>query len=319
MQCIEHAVRALNDVNYKIKKYHIFKIYEPKVRLIMSLNIVDKLVNHYFTENVLKIKLEKYLDIRNVATRKDLGTDYAIKLLRKYIEYYKNKEKVYYLKIDIKKYFYNIDHEVLKKMLIDKLTDDEYIRVCNIIDSTDESYINEEIIKLGDNKLPLYKKGKGLPIGNLSSQLLSIFYLNELDHFIIHNLKLKHYIRYMDDFVILNNDKEKLRIALKRITFMLKNKYYLDINANKTFIKDINSGLIFLGRRFLVKRNKTIMIIYSSSYRKIKKNIRKIYFKYKNGYIKFNKFFESMTTYLYSYKFSRKKLKNHLESRIIRK
>ena len=309
MQCIEYIIKSLNDENYKIKRYHIFKIYEPKVRLIMSLNVVDKIINHYFTEYILKPNLEKYLDIRNVATRENMGTSYAIKMIKKYIEYYKRMDNCYYLKIDIKKYFFNIDHNVLKNMLVDKLDSDDYKRVCNIIDSTNEEYINREILKINDNNLTLYKYGKGLPIGNLSSQLLSIFYLSELDHYIVHDLKLKHYIRYMDDFIIFSDSKDKLVNALNKIKQILLNGYKLEINKNKTYIKNIKYGLIYLGRRFIIKDNKTIMIMSNTSYYKTKKGIKKNNYKLNNKYITFKKYFESISNYLYSYKYSINKIK----------
>ena len=83
----------------------------------MSLSIHDKIINHYVTEFILKPKLEKYLDHRNIATRKNMGSDYGIKLVKKYLEQLKKYDQVYVLKIDISKYFYHIDHEVLKRMI----------------------------------------------------------------------------------------------------------------------------------------------------------------------------------------------------------
>ena len=239
---LNKALDRLNDPNYIINNYNIFLIYEPKVRIVMSLDVIDKLVNHVFTKEVLIPACEARLDIRNIATRKNMGTSYGIKLIRKYIEFYKRKcgSNFYVLKLDISKYFYNIDHEVLKRMLRKILDNEDYLRVCNIIDSTNEKYINETIQRLEKKckeKLPRYKKGKGLGIGNLSSQCLSVFYLNELDHYIVHDLGLKHYIRYMDDFIILSDDKEKLYRAKDKIIDKLEKKYLLKINYKKTFIK----------------------------------------------------------------------------------
>lgn len=197
--------------NYKIKRYNIFTINSPKYRIVMSLNMKDKIINHYVARFILLPKLNKYLDIRNCATRKNMGYDYAIKLLKRYIECNKKYGKFYILKIDISKYFYSIDHNILKELLKDKLNEEEYKIVSSIIDSTNESYINNIIINIKNNllikdknrseeinKLPLYEYNKGLPIGNMTSQILSIFYLYKLDHYIIHNLNLKYMVRYMD-------------------------------------------------------------------------------------------------------------------------
>ena len=168
---------------YNIVKYNIFSINSPKYRIVMSLNMKDKIINHYVSRFILIPRLEKYLDIRNCATRVNMGYDYAINLVKKYIEYNKKYDKFYILKIDISKYFYSIDHNVLKSLIIDKLNDDEYNIVCSIIDSTNKRYINEKIEVIKDrllvkdsnrsneiNKLPFYEYDKGLPIGNMTSQ-----------------------------------------------------------------------------------------------------------------------------------------------------
>ena len=110
---LENIINICNCINenYFIKHYNIFLVYEPKVRVIMSLNIHDKLINHFMTRYVLEPKLTKYLDNRNIATRVGLGCDYGIKLIKKYINKMKKYNNFYILKLDIKKYFYNINHD----------------------------------------------------------------------------------------------------------------------------------------------------------------------------------------------------------------
>jgi len=103
----------------------------------MSLNLVYKLINHYISRTVLIPKLERYLDIRNVGTRKNMGTSYGLKLLKKHLNLNKKYGEFYVLKLDISKYFYTIDYDKLKSMLKDKLDNDEYNIVSKIIDSTD--------------------------------------------------------------------------------------------------------------------------------------------------------------------------------------
>lgn len=193
MENIFDIKNILEKDNYQIKKYNIFYINSPKYRIIMSLNLKDKLINHYVARNILIKKLYKYLDIRSCAARSYMGYDYAIKLLKRYIEINKKYNNIYVLKLDISKFFYNIDHDVLKSLLIDKLDKEEYNIVSGIIDSTNSDYINKIIINIKNNLLkkdnkrckeinsiPLYKYNKGLPIGNMTSQILSIFYLYKL-------------------------------------------------------------------------------------------------------------------------------------------
>ena len=179
---ISDVYNLLND--YKVGKYNIFLIKDPKYRIIMSQNINDKIINHLMADILVKV-LDNSLINTNVASRKGKGTSYGIKYLKKYLN--KLEGEVYALKFDISKFFYNIDHDVLKRMLDKKIKDKKYLGILfKIIDSTDEDYINERIIKLKEreisylrnsnlndkdkrideiNRIPLYKKDKGLGIG----------------------------------------------------------------------------------------------------------------------------------------------------------
>ena len=117
MMFINKIHEILISGNYDGGRYNIFLIRDPKYRIVMSQGIIDKVINHYVTRFILIPKLEKRLDIRNVATRKNLGTSYAYKLLNKYLEKYKKYDYFYILKLDIKKYFYRIDHNILKNLI----------------------------------------------------------------------------------------------------------------------------------------------------------------------------------------------------------
>ena len=246
--------------NYKIDKYNLFMIYEPKERLILSLDLKDKIINHMVAYLLFDV-LEKSLIDSNVAVRVNKGTSYGIKLVKKYINCYKD---YYVLKCDIKKYFYSIKHDKLKELLKEKIKDQLFLDIVyKIIDSTDEEYIFEYAKKHNINYL---KKGYGLSIGNMTSQILGIFYLNDLDHYIKEELKIKHYIRYMDDLVLFHSNKLYLKYCLDKIIIYLK-QYDLELN-NKTIITKNN--LCFLGYRFYNKKIK----ILSKNRRKIYKKLR---------------------------------------------
>ena len=310
MENIYDIKRIIESGNYSINKYNIFLINKPKYRIVMSLNIKDKIINHYVTRYILIPKLVKYLDIRNTATRKNMGYNYAIKLLKKYIEINKKYDKFYILRIDISKYFYSIDHNILKGLLKDKLNTDEYNIISYIIDSTNYSYVNNTINNIKNRKLnidknryndiynlPLYKYNKGLPIGNMTSQFLSIFYLYKLDHYIIHDLKLKYIVKYMDDYIIISNNKEYLKKALNKIIIILEKEYKLTINKNKTQILSSNHSFEYLGLIFYIKNNKTIIKKNNINKRRIKKNIKHVNNLYKNNYITYNKYFNTINCY----------------------
>jgi hypothetical protein len=297
---------VLNDLknpNYKVSKCNIFLVKEPKKRVVMSLNLHDKIINHVFTRLILNNKLEKYLDDRNVATRKNKGLDYGIKKIKKYLEEYKKYDNVYALKIDISKYFYNISHKIILEQLKDILTDSEYNYMAAILSHSNELYVNETInkIKKGDNNIPLYKKGFGLQLGFLSSQTLAIFFLSFLDHYIIHNLHLTHYIRYNDDFLIIHHDKEYLKKCKDIIINKLEMEYDLKVNENKTKIINIKNGFCFLGYNFKIINNKTIIKISKSTLIKTKNNIKKINC---NNNENFNKYFSSISNYLNCFKYA---------------
>ena len=296
----------LSSNSYTPGKYNIFLIREPKLRIIMSQEIKDKIVNHLVAKYFLIDIFNDTLILENCATRVGMGTHYALKLFKKNYNYYKNKyERFYILKFDISKYFYNIDHELAKKLIEKKIKDKYTLKIIfSIIDSTDELYVNDTINRLKKKeierlryldindkkikieeveKLPIYKKEKGLPIGNMSSQIIATFYLDELDHYIKEKLKIKGYVRYMDDGVIIHENKEYLKYVKLEIEKIV-NKYKLELNK-KTKIYSSNEEIEFLGFRFFRKNNRTISKVTNKTKKRFKRKIKKIYKEYDNNKI----------------------------------
>ena len=309
IQKIEYLLdikRVLENDLYDGGKYNIFLIYKPKLRVVMSQSIYDKIINHYVSRFILIPKLSKYLNNRNCATRKNMGIDYAIKIFKKDIESFKKYKEFYFLKLDISKFFYSIDHNVLLNLIKEDLTSEEYDLVKVILDSTNKPYINK-IISNFENKLgitlPKYEYNKGLPIGNQSSQFLAIFCLAKLQHFMIHNLHLK-FVNYMDDYVIIHQDKVYLKKCLDIITSKLSNEYNLLVNKNKTYISSSRNGIQFLGYNFKVINNKTIIRLNSNSKKNIKKGIKRTKYLFANNLINFDKLFSSIENYKHSYPYT---------------
>lgn len=282
---------------YIHQSYNIFLVQEPKYRIIMSEKLYDKIINHLISKFVLKPCIDKVLISSNVATREDKGSKAAIDYMKYYVNKLKfNADNIYILKCDISKYFFNIDHNILFEM-VDKFKIDTKLKIIirNIIDSTDNINSNKDIdiivnrekerllnknidcnnaIKELD-RLPRYYKGKGLPIGNMSSQLLALLYLNGLDHFVKEKLHIKYYIRYMDDFLLISDDKEYLKYCLKEITKYIENKLLLKLN-NKTQIYNLSKGINFLGYRYILKDKKLIMLPTSKNKIKIRRKLKKL-------------------------------------------
>lgn len=308
---LTNLICKMQSTDFAFKKYNIFLIKEPKYRLIMSEDLDDKIINQVFSRFILIPYLSNSLIDSNVATRKNMGANKAYELTEKYLRRltYENKE-IYALKIDISKYFYNVDHKLLIEKVSKIIKDERCINFLKkILDTTDLDYINENINKIileekerinllnisskekelkhnELDKLPRYKKGKGLPIGNLSSQILAIFYLNDLDHFIKEDLKIKYYVRYQDDFLLFHNSKQYLKDCLQNIdNFLQKEK--LTLNSKTRIYKNTNNFL-FLGRN---KKGKY------SRYRNVKRKLKSRLNLYNTGNISLNSFISSYVCY----------------------
>lgn len=300
--------RILEEGKYNGGKYNIFLVKKPKIRIVMSQSIYDKVINHYIARFILIPKLERYLNERNCATRKGKGTSYAIELLKKDLEYFKRYDNFYILKLDISKYFYSISHEILIGLIKKYINEEELNLIKVILNSTNKDYINETIKKYEkkiNKELPKYLFNKGLPIGNMTSQFLAIFYLEKLQHFIRHNLKLK-FVNYMDDYIIFHQDKEYLKRCLKIIETKLNNEYELKINKEKTRISKNDIGVDFLGYNFKVKNKKTIIKLSQNAKRNIRKGLKRSKYLYQTGKISFLQMFSSIENYKYSYKYTDK-------------
>ena len=301
-------------------KYNIFMITEPKCRIIMAQEIEDKIINHLIAEYILVHVFENKYVNSMCATRKEKGTLYGIKMLQKYINKLKRKkDNIYVLKLDISKYFYNIDHAILKKILRKNIKDKEALDVLySIINSTNDSYVNENIEKLKENRIirlrksdlinkeqlidevkniPKYKYGKGVALGNQTSQAFGLIYLYEFNHYLKEVLHLKYVVNYMDDFIILHHDKKYLQSCLVKIVDILNNKYKLKVNLKKTKVDNIKNGIDFLGYRFLIKNEKLILKLRKNTKKKFKKKIKKINILYNSKTINKNEYKYLLSSY----------------------
>lgn len=234
---ITNIRKEIIEYKYTLGKYKTFFIYEPKKRIIEAPPYKDRIVIRCFCDNCLKPKIEKKLIYDNAACRKNKGTAFAIYRLHHFLrkEYQKEKNNnIYYLKCDIKKYFPNINHDILIQLLK------------KIEFSEEEMYFIEKLIKEQPNQ-----KNVGLPLGNQSSQWFALFYLNPIDRLIKEKLRIKSYIRYMDDMIILHKDKKYLQKCLKKIETMCTNDLELALN-NKTQIGKVKNGIDFLGYRHIL-------------------------------------------------------------------
>lgn len=256
---------------YKLGKYKKFYIYEPKKRLIEALPFKDRVVVRCFCDICLKPKIEKKLIYDNSACRKGKGTTFAIDRLHKFLskEYLKGpNNNIYFLKCDICKYFPSINHVILIKLLEE------------IDFSDDEMWIIKKLIKEQPDNASI-----GLPLGNQSSQWFALLYLNKVDHFIKEQLQIKHYIRYMDDMILLHRDKKYLVECKKQIEKFCNDSLDLKLNE-KTVIGMIKDGVDFLGyRHILGSTGKIIVKLRYSSKQRMKKHLKTINKLYNKGIV----------------------------------
>jgi hypothetical protein len=245
---IEELREELINETYRQGKFHRFYVQEPKKREIQAIPFRDRIVMHVMCDEVLNPYFEKRVIYDNCGCIHGRGQHFAVKRLKHFLHCAYNRwgEDFYVLKCDILKYFPSLSHEVIKKMVSAKITDYKVRKLFNhIVDAyeTPKQF-------LVDNGIPTDTK-RGVPIGNQTSQILGYYYLDPLDRYIKHTLKMKYYIRYMDDFLIIHNDKRELQRILCDIRCRLRNALKLEFNR-KTQISPIRKNVKFLGIHFHV-------------------------------------------------------------------
>ena len=254
----------LKNKTYKPSAYRNFMIYEPKQRLIYAPTIKDSVVQHAIYMMIYDL-FDKSFIHDSYGCRKDKGTHKASDKLQSFMR--KNSSEDYYLQLDIRKYYYSIDRDILKQRIERKVKDKDLVNLIMMFAAQE----------------------KGLYVGNILSQLFGLIYLDRLDHFIKRVLKVKHYLRYVDDFVLVGFSLKEIYIFKNKIVEFLKENLKLELS--KFRIAKIKKGCNFVGFRTwksvkfvrkhtlhnfskAIKKNKKESIIsilghakYSSSYR----------------------------------------------------
>lgn len=259
--------------------YRHFTIYEPKERVISAAPYKDRVVHHAII-NILEPIWESRFYYHNYACRVGKGTHKAVDTCQSYL-----RKNNYVLKCDIQQYFSSIDHQILKAIIRNKIRDEKLLKLIDLIidfspftykkfkstDNWDESpeecgdlitpsfragavnNINRRGVLTpsqsyipGDNLFTPLERKKGIPIGNLTSQFFANLYLNELDQWLKHSKRIKHYLRYMDDFIVFHNSKKylhELRTEIKEFLFTVR----LNLHPKKQDIFPAKNGVPFLG------------------------------------------------------------------------
>jgi RNA-directed DNA polymerase len=262
----------------KTRKYRpgrsiCFVIKDPVPREIFAASFKDRIIHHLLLNEVESIGERKFI-FDSFACRKNKGTHLAIQRLRNFIrKATKNyKKEINYLQLDISGFFRNINYQVLFS-LFEKMINQQnqsyqwkqdilWLSKIIIFHRPTDNYIlkdNFDLFKLIPSHKSLFSASvnNGLAIGNYSSQFFANLYLNELDQLVKKKLRCKYYIRYVDDFIILNESKKKLKYWKNKIDFFLKRKLYLELNSKKTKLQSLDKGIDFLG--YFIKLDYTLV------------------------------------------------------------
>jgi len=233
-----------------------FILRDPKTRRISKSAFRDRIVHHAIIRIIEPI-FEKTFIYDSCANRIRKGTLFALKRFELFKRRITNnlQSQAFCLKADIKHYFQEVNHNVLLNIIKRKINDEKTIWLIN------------QIIKNG-------YKIKGMPLGNLTSQFFANIYLNDLDYFVKHKLKIKHYIRYVDDFVILHKSRQQLIVWKHQIERFLGKNLKIELHPQKSRIISLSKGVDFVGfrnfyhSRLLRKRNIRNMLIKIEGYKK---------------------------------------------------
>jgi len=275
--------RDLKYRRYKHGAYASFYIQDPKRRHIHKATVRDRVLHHaVFT--VLNPIFEPTFISNSFSCRIGKGTHKGIDILDEITRKISRNafKPCFVLKCDIKKFFETVDHRILLNIIRKRVKDDDAL------------WLLEEIIGSFISQYSTPFERKGLPIGNLTSQLFANLYLNEFDQFVKHKLKIKRYVRYTDDFIIVAGDKLYLENIIIPIRSFLAKELALELHPKKITISKFRQGVDFLGYILLphyrLVRTKTKQRIF----KKLKKRIKE----YKSGVISEQTIEQSLQSYL---------------------
>lgn len=275
-------------------EYHSFYVYVPKVRKVIFIDYWSKVVQRAIYD-VLNPKICRTFIEHTYACVKGRGQLAAMEQLYTWMrETRTSGTEWYYYKFDVAKFFYRIDHEILMDICRKKIDDPRTVDLLGY-------YINNDAVPFGmpldANQLTITEEQMlydlGIPIGGGLSHMLGNMYLDPLDQFCKRVLGIKRYIRYMDDIIILDNDKERLKEYGRRMTQFLEERLHLNFN-NKTALRPVRVGCEFVG--FVIYNDHVIM--RKSTTLRMKRTLRKTRQDYHDNLITFKEANATMQSYL---------------------
>ena len=223
--------KQLREKIYTPEPYVPFYVYDPKRRHIHKATVRDRVVHQALYRILAPIFETQFID-DSFACRVGKGTHRGVLRLESFLQRASNNSKktAWALKCDVKKFFDSIDHDILRTQIVRRVMDENVLWLVDIILHSFEK-----------------EKGKGLPLGNVTSQLFGNIYLHELDRYIKHELQIKQYVRYCDDFVIVAKERSILEMLIPKIADFLGKELQLVLHTRKVIIRKYGQGVDFLG------------------------------------------------------------------------
>ena len=212
--------------------YSMFNVSDPKPRIIHKANVADRVVHRLIYDTLYWYFHQRFIH-DSYSCRRGKGPYKAIERFKKFAGQVSENytRTAWVLKCDVRKFFASIDHARLKQILARNISDPNVLWLCG------------QIIDSFNSGMP----GRGLPLGNLTSQLFGNVYMHELDMYVKQGLRVKNYIRYADDFVVISNSRDELEKLLPKVRNFLCGDLKLDLHKDKVFIQAYSSGVDFLG------------------------------------------------------------------------
>lgn len=284
-QALLHNILALQDdlgnFSYKHSGYEAFMVNDPKPRSIHKATVRDRLL-HRAIYRILYPSFDTTFIHDSYSCREMKGTHKAFNQLVGYCRKMSHNYTTpcFALQMDIRKFFNNIDHSILKRMLKKRIADPDLLGLIEkVIDSFE------------------YAPGKGMPLGNLTSQLFANVYMDPLDKFVKHKLKARYYLRYADDFLVLSKSQDELMGYFVEIWRFLKEELKLDLHPNKISLRKYAWGFDFVGyvarphysiprKRTIERMKRDLTIMRGQRFDKINPTLQSYlgYLKHVNGY-----------------------------------
>ncbi len=276
-----NLINLLNNIrkkSYHLGKYYEFKVYEPKERIIKALPYIDRIVHQWYVEEFIKPYIVPKFINSTYACIQNRGTHNAVDQIQKYMRIYKRNNKNFWiLKCDVKKFFYNIDPVVLYSIMQKYISDKALLDFTHLLIFDKNTSVNNV----------------GIPIGNYTSQFFANIYLNELDQYVKRILKIKYYVRYMDDFIFLLDTKDDCIKIKAKIENFLYEKLHLNLN-DKSRYYPYKMGVNFCGYRIFC----THRLLRNNSKIKIKNKVKRWNRAYFKGNLNFTYALQSINSWI---------------------